>query len=106
MSSRLADGLSNDLRVCFGANLRVARLQAGLKQGDIEARTGIKQHYVSQIENGKMNPTLSTLAQLAVCVGKPVSLMLRPAQLSPIPNKDRKARPRGQSRALPDDDPT
>ena len=56
-TGRFADGLCEDLRVCFGVNLRAARLKAGLTQIDVEARTGIKQHHVSQIENGLVNPT-------------------------------------------------
>ena len=76
--ARFADGLADDLRMCFGLNFRLAREKAGLTQIDIETRTGIKQHYVSQIENGRQNPTLGTLAVLATAVGQNVSSMLRP----------------------------
>ncbi len=77
--ARFADGLADDLRICFGTNFRTAREKAGMKQSDIEARTGIKQHYVSQIENGRQNPTLGTMTVLAMAVGENVSSMLRPA---------------------------
>ncbi len=76
--ARFADGLTDDLRLCFGTNFRAARERAGLKQSDIEARTGIKQHYVSQIENGRQNPTLGTLSVLAASVGLNVGAMLQP----------------------------
>lgn len=66
------------LQISFGQNLRLARINAGLTQRDIEARTGIKQAYVSQIEAGKLNPTLATMVALADVVGKNVRELLRP----------------------------
>lgn len=80
--ARFADGLSDDLRQCFGMNFRSAREKAGLKQSDIEVRTGIKQHYVSQIENGKQNPTLGTMSVLAAAVGLNVGVMLQPTPVT------------------------
>ncbi len=73
-----ADRRGVDLRVCFGNNFRAARQRAKLTQKDIEQRTGIKQHYVSQLELGKQNPTLGTMIALAQAVGKDVSGMLKP----------------------------
>ena len=66
------------LQVLFGENFRLARVKAGLSQRDIEVETGIKQAYVSQIEGGKLNPTLATMAALARSVGKDVRALLRP----------------------------
>jgi DNA-binding XRE family transcriptional regulator len=66
------------LQVLFGDNLREARLKASLTQRDIEVRTGIKQAYVSQIECGRLNPTLATMAALAGVVGKDLCALLRP----------------------------
>ena len=77
-AARFADGLADDLRVCFGSNLRIAREKAGLTQSDVQVRTGIKQYYISQIENGQQNPTLGTMTVLAMAVGKNLSSMLRP----------------------------
>ncbi|MDA8252565.1 MAG: helix-turn-helix transcriptional regulator [Rhodospirillales bacterium] len=64
--------------MAFGQNFRHARERAGLTQSDIEAHTGIKQHYVSQIENGKQNLTLDTMTALALAVGKDVRTLLKP----------------------------
>lgn len=61
----------------FGENFRRARMRAGLTQHDIEAHTGIKQAYVSQIEGGKQNLTLATMAILALAVGKEIRDMLK-----------------------------
>lgn len=82
-----ADGQAVELRVLFGTNFRVARQKAGLTQRDIEARTGIKQHYVSQIESGKQNPTLGTMAALAWSVNKDVIGLLRPPRSPPAKGK-------------------
>ena len=41
-----------DLCVLFGANLRQARLRAGLTQAQVAKLTGMQAHYVSTIENG------------------------------------------------------
>jgi DNA-binding XRE family transcriptional regulator len=74
-----SDGAADELRIAFGQNFRQAREKAGLTQSDIEAHTGIKQHYVSQIENGKQNLTLDTMTALALAVGKDVRSLLKPA---------------------------
>lgn len=76
--AKFAVGHAAELRILFGSNFRAARQKAGLTQRDIEAVTGIKQHYVSQIESGKQNPTLGTIAALALSVNKDVIALLRP----------------------------
>ena len=70
-------------QVLFGENFRLARIKAGLTQHDIEAETGIKQAYISQIEGGKQNPTLATMTILALAVGKEVRVLLKPLASSP-----------------------
>lgn len=74
----VADETADTLRTIFGQNFRHARERAGLTQSDIEAQTGIKQHYVSQIENGRQNLTLDTMTALALAVGRDVRTLLRP----------------------------
>jgi transcriptional regulator with XRE-family HTH domain len=73
------------MQVLFGENFRQARTRVGLTQRDIEAQTGIKQAYISQIEGGKQNPTLGTMMVLAHAVGKDVRALLRqpPASTKP-----------------------
>jgi transcriptional regulator with XRE-family HTH domain len=65
------------MQALFGENFRQARTKAGLTQRDIEAQTGIKQAYISQIEGGKQNPTLGTMMILAHAIGKDVRVLLR-----------------------------
>ena len=66
------------MRALFGENFHTARIKCGLTQNDIEALTGIKQAYISQIEGGRQNPTLATMTALALAVGKPIHQLLKP----------------------------
>jgi transcriptional regulator with XRE-family HTH domain len=70
-SSKEANATSENLRMfqaIFGQHLKAARLQAGLKQSDVTARTGLTQQYLSLIEAGQQNITLKTMILLAEVV--------------------------------------
>ena len=49
----------------LGKNLKRIRTEKGISQGDIARSLGVSRGFVSNIENGKTNPTLSTIARLA-----------------------------------------
>ena len=49
----------------LGENLRRIRKEKGMTQEDICDALGLDRGYISSIENGKRNPTLSTLKKLA-----------------------------------------
>ena len=49
----------------LGQNLKKIREQKGMTQGDICRALNLDRGYVSSVENGKRNPTLSTLKKLA-----------------------------------------
>jgi transcriptional regulator with XRE-family HTH domain len=51
--------------VRLGANLKKIRTAKGISQGDISRDLQVSRGYISNIENGKTNPTLSTIAKLA-----------------------------------------
>ena len=53
----------------FGRNLRRARLEASLTQGDLARRTGLRQKDISMIESGSQNVKLLTAVALASAVG-------------------------------------
>ncbi|OJW26448.1 MAG: hypothetical protein BGO51_13620 [Rhodospirillales bacterium 69-11] len=59
-----------ELQKVFGANLRAARINAGLKQAEVARLTGLTQQYLSFIENGQANLTIRTMAILAEVVGR------------------------------------
>lgn len=53
----------------LGRNLKRIRTEKGLTQGDIVRALGFSRSFVSNIENGKTNPTLATIAKLAKAIG-------------------------------------
>jgi len=70
------DPLTEELRRNFGDNLRAARVKAGMTQGQLADRAGLTQQYVSLVEIGRQNLTLSTMAMLARIFGRDVVTML------------------------------
>jgi len=70
------DPFTEDLRRNFGENLRLARVGAGMTQAQLAERTGLTQQYVSLVEIGRQNLTLSTMAVLARIFGQDVVSML------------------------------
>ena len=67
-----ADG-ERQLIIEFGRRLREARRRAGLSQAEVARRLRIRQSYVSRVELGTENITLSACARYAQAVGCLVS---------------------------------
>ncbi len=61
----------------LGKNLKKLRLKKKMSQGDIARKLGVDRAYISSIENGRMNPTLSTLEKLAEAIGVNSSELLK-----------------------------
>ncbi len=53
----------------LGIRLKAARTEKHFTQEDLEELTGINARYISAIECGQINPTVSTLEQLATGLG-------------------------------------
>jgi len=53
----------------LGQNLKRIRTKKGISQGDISRTLNVNKSYISNIENGKSNPTLATITKLAKAVG-------------------------------------
>lgn len=53
----------------LGDNLKRIRTEKGLSQTDVANSLGVSRGFVSNIESGKRNPTLSTITRLANAVG-------------------------------------
>jgi transcriptional regulator with XRE-family HTH domain len=49
----------------FARNLAAARQRAGLTQKALASRASLHPTWVSHLESGRVNPTLSTIARLA-----------------------------------------
>ena len=53
----------------LGLNLKGIRTKKGISQGDIARTLEVSRGFISTIENGKTNPTLSTISKLAKALG-------------------------------------
>jgi transcriptional regulator with XRE-family HTH domain len=60
----------------LGENLRKLRLKKKISQGGLASSLNVDRAYISNIENGRMNPTLSTLEKLANALNVPSSKLL------------------------------
>lgn len=61
----------------LGKNLKRIRTKKGITQGDIARFLGVSRGFVSNIENGKTNPTLATIARLANAIGASTDELLK-----------------------------
>ncbi|MHB8131928.1 MAG: helix-turn-helix domain-containing protein [Mobilitalea sp.] len=60
----------------IGKNIKVFRINAGLKQKELADKLGKKVQYLSAIENDKREPSLSFLRQIAGALNVPASSLL------------------------------
>ena len=63
----------------FGQRIRELRQAAGMTQDDLSERCGLFRTYMSRIETGKANPTLSMIHALAGSLGVPVTALFEKA---------------------------
>jgi transcriptional regulator with XRE-family HTH domain len=54
-----------DMRRLVGRNLRKSRLARGWTQEQLAERSGFSQQYISGLEQGRRNPTVVSLYELA-----------------------------------------
>ncbi len=61
----------------LGENLRKWRIKKNMSQGDLANALNVDRAYISNIENGRMNPTLATLEKIANALGISTSELLK-----------------------------
>jgi transcriptional regulator with XRE-family HTH domain len=61
----------------LGENLRKLRLKKNMSQVDLATALNVDRAYISNIENGRMNPTLSTLEKIAGALGVSTSELVK-----------------------------
>ncbi len=55
----------NKLANKLGKNINKIRVKKGLSQGDISRASGMDRGYISNLENGRKNPTLYNIERIA-----------------------------------------
>ena len=61
----------------LGLNLKRIRTKKGISKGDIARNLEVSRGFISTIENGKTNPTLSTITKLAKALGVSTDELLK-----------------------------
>jgi transcriptional regulator with XRE-family HTH domain len=61
----------------FGENMKKIRLEKGMSQGDICRSLGLDRAYISNVENGKQNLTISTMEKVAKALGVSIDTLLK-----------------------------
>jgi len=82
--SRTDQRNKDDIVATFGANLKAARLKMGLTQTQLAEATGLLQQYISLVESGRQNVTLTTAQVLATAVNRDVMALLAPPRRRPF----------------------
>lgn len=65
----LEAGSLNDVRARLGAALRELRIRRQLTQEQLAERAGLSYKFIGEIERGRGNPTVDTVARLAEALG-------------------------------------
>jgi transcriptional regulator with XRE-family HTH domain len=65
-----------DLAITFGRVLRELRKQAGLTQEQLGFEAELERNYISMLERGERQPTLTTLVKLAKPLRKKASQLV------------------------------
>jgi len=61
----------------LATNMKKIRARKYMSQGDICRELGVDRAYISTIESGKQNPTLSTIERIAKALGVSVDELLK-----------------------------
>ena len=69
-----------DMRALVGENVRKVRLKRGLTQERFAEKSGFSQQYLSSLENGRRNPSIVTIYELAMALGVSHLELLKPTK--------------------------
>ena len=61
----------------LGENIRKIRLAKGMIQGDLCRKLGVDGAYMSNVERGKKNPTLSTIEPIAKALNVSIEELIK-----------------------------
>jgi transcriptional regulator with XRE-family HTH domain len=69
--------MANDIKKQFGERVRMLRKKRDWKLVDLSVETGLGRVFLSNLENGKHEPKLSTIKKLADAFGLTASQLLK-----------------------------
>lgn len=72
----------------LGNAIRLVRTASGIKQGTLAKKLDISANYLSLIENGKREPSISFLRRLASALGVPVGIFFFWQENDPMKSAD------------------
>ena len=61
----------------LGRNMKKIRLSKQMSQGDICRKLGVDRSYISNVESGHKNPTLSTITKIAKALGVSIDKLVK-----------------------------
>lgn len=67
------------LALAVAVQIRQARAQAGLTQGQLAKKTGVSQQQIAKLERPGENPSVGTLAKVAKALGRSLDIEFRAA---------------------------
>ena len=70
-----------DMRKLVGRNVKRVRQERGLTQERLAELSGFSQQYISGLEQGRRNPTIVTVYELAMALGVSYLDLLKPPEL-------------------------
>ena len=65
-----------DVRRRVGLNVKRLRAAQGISQEDLADRAGVHRTYVSGVERGVRNPTITILEKIAGALGEPLAKLV------------------------------
>jgi transcriptional regulator with XRE-family HTH domain len=69
-----------DMRKLLGRNVKRIRQDRGLTQEELAERSGFSQQYISGLEQGRRNPTIVSIYELATALGVSHMELVRPIE--------------------------
>jgi transcriptional regulator with XRE-family HTH domain len=69
-----------DMRKLVGRNVKQIRQDRGLTQEELAERSGFSQQYISGLEQGRRNPTIVSIYELATALGVSHMELVRPTE--------------------------
>lgn len=76
-----------DPHVAFGRALRRPRQSAGRSQEQLGLEAGVQRNFISLIETGQNQPTITTICRLATALGMKASDLVADAEIEALPKR-------------------